>query len=73
MATKRTRARKTSRKRRLTRAKQKRVLAKAQAEVAKLLRKQRAGTLAQVELKTRLVEIKGHLRVLEPFDVFRLD
>jgi|HubBroStandDraft_2_1064218.scaffolds.fasta_scaffold705220_2 hypothetical protein len=67
MAIKRTSAKKTPPKCR-PKAELKKVLAKAQAEVAKLLKNQRAGTLAQVELKARLKEIKAHLKVLEPFD-----
>jgi hypothetical protein len=67
MATKRTSARKTSRKGK-SRTELEKLLAKAQAEVANLLKKQRAGTLTQVELKARLEEIKGHLTVMEPFD-----
>jgi chromosome segregation ATPase len=67
MATKRTSARKTSPKSK-PRAELKKLLAKAQAEVANLLKKQRAGTLAQVELKARLEEIKGQLEAMEPFD-----
>jgi hypothetical protein len=69
MATKRTSARKTSSKYK-PRAELEKLLAKAQAEVAILQKNQRAGTLAQVELKARLEEIKGHLKALEPFDCF---
>jgi hypothetical protein len=68
MATKRTSAKKTSRKRKPTRTDLKKLLAKAQAKVANLLINQRAGTLAQVELKAQLEEIKGHLKKMEPFD-----
>ena len=67
MATKKTGARKTSRAGK-PRKELEKILAKAQAEVAILLKRQRAGTLAQVELRARLEEIKGYLKVLEPFD-----
>ena len=51
-----------------TTAEIKKILAKAQAKVANLQKNQRAGTLAQVELKARLEEIKGQLKAMEPFD-----
>jgi hypothetical protein len=66
MATKRTSARKTSQCK--PRAELKKLLAKSQAKVANLLKNQRAGTLAQVELKAQLDEIKGHLKAMDPFD-----
>jgi hypothetical protein len=49
-----------------TRTELKKLLTKAQAQVANL--HQRAGTLAQKDLKARLKEVKGHLRAMEPFD-----
>lgn len=67
MATKRRAAKKTPAKYK-TKTELKKILAKAQAEIAILLKTQRAGTLAQVELKARLEEIKGHLKAMDPFD-----
>lgn len=69
MATKRATPRKTSGKGK-TRSQYKKLLAKARAEIEGLLANQKAGTLAQVEMKARLEEIKGHLKELEPFDVY---
>jgi hypothetical protein len=68
MASKRTTAKKTSGKYK-TGTELKKLLAKAQAEVANLLKNQRAGTLAQVELKAGLQEIKKHLKLMEPHDM----
>jgi hypothetical protein len=48
----------------------KKLLAKAQAEIANLLKDQRAGTLAQEDLKAGLTETKQHLDELAPFDVY---
>jgi len=68
MAPKKTTARKTSGKRYLTRTELEKLLAKAQAEVTSLLDEVRDGTLAQVELKAGLKEIKQYLKAMEPFD-----
>jgi hypothetical protein len=68
MASKRTTAKKTSGKYK-TVTEVKELLAKARAEIANLLKNQRAGTLAQVELKARLQEIKKHLKLMEPHDM----
>jgi hypothetical protein len=69
MASKRKNARKT-RGGCKTRPELKKLLAKARAEVASLLKDQRAGTLAQVDLKAGLTEIKEHLAEIEPWDVY---
>jgi hypothetical protein len=53
-----------------TRPQLKRLVAKAQAEVAKLQKRQRAGTLAQVRLEAGLAEIQGRLADMEPWDVY---
>jgi hypothetical protein len=69
MASKRTSARKTSRKgRKLTKKKLKGLLAKAQAEVASLLKDVRGGILTQVELRAGLKEVEEYLHAMEPFD-----
>ena len=67
MASKRTTAKKTPGKFK-TRAELKKLLAKAQAEIAKLLRDQKAGILPQKELKAGLNETKKYLKAMEPFD-----
>jgi len=44
------------------------MLKKARAEVAHLLKGQRAGTLTQVDLEAGLEETDKHLELMEPFD-----
>jgi hypothetical protein len=69
MASRRTIARKTSGKgKKLTRAALEKLLKKAQAEVANLLKDHRDGTLTQVELKAGLQEIQEYLKAMEPHD-----
>jgi hypothetical protein len=68
VTSKRTTARKTSGKRRTRQAELRRLLKKAQAEVANLLKRDRAGTLTGATLKVGLEEIRGHLRRMNPLD-----
>lgn len=69
MASKRTTARKRAGKGgKLTKAELIELLKKARAEVAKLLKDQRAGTLTQVDLEAGLEETDKHLELMEPFD-----
>jgi hypothetical protein len=69
MASKRTTARKPpSKRRKLTKTQLIKRYERAQAEVAKLLKRHRGGTLTRVDLKAGLDEIEGQLRLMEPHD-----
>lgn len=69
MAAKRTTTRKrASKRRKLTKTQLIKRYERARAEVAKLLKRHRGGTLTRVKLKAGLEEIKDHLRLMEPHD-----
>lgn len=70
MASRKTTTQKTSGKGRKgkTRAQLKKLLKKAEAEIEKLLKGDRAGTLTRVRLRCGLEEIEEHLRAINPLE-----